>query len=142
MAGRAGQEAAAVGRDAGHVRSDGGLHQAARGLHGQRGLDRIGEPAANPYLYFASQVHAGLDGIARGLKAPPATDAPYAGAGESLPTSLGDALAALQADATLCDAFGRDFIAYFTRIKQSEQQRFEAAEDPDEFQRREYFARF
>ena len=104
--------------------------------------NRIGEPAANPYLYFASQVHAGLDGIARGLKAPPATDAPYAGAGESLPTSLGDALAALQADATLCDAFGRDFVAYFTRIKQSEQQRFEAAEDPDEFQRREYFARF
>ncbi len=103
--------------------------------------NRIGEPAANPYLYFASQVHAGLDGIARKLRAPPATDAPYAGAGESLPASLGDALAALRADAALCDAFGRDFIAYFTRIKQSEQQRFEAAEDPDEFQRREYFGR-
>jgi glutamine synthetase len=103
--------------------------------------NRIGEPAANPYLYVASQVHAGLDGIARRLKAPPATDAPYAGAGESLPTSLAEALAALQGDATLCQAFGPDFIAYFTRIKQSEQQRFDAAEDPDEFQRREYFGR-
>jgi glutamine synthetase len=103
--------------------------------------NRIGEPAANPYLYFASQVHAGLDGIARQLKAPRATDAPYAGAGESLPTSLGEALAALRADATLCEAFGRDFIDYFTRIKQSEQQRFDAAEDPEEFQRREYFGR-
>src|SRR6185369_3845411 len=26
--------------------------------------NRIGEPAANPYLYFASQVHSGLDGMA------------------------------------------------------------------------------
>jgi glutamine synthetase len=103
--------------------------------------NRIGEPAANPYLYFASQVHPGLDGIARQLKAPRATDAPYAGAGESLPTSLGEALAALRADAILCEAFGRDFIDYFTRIKQSEQQRFDAAEDPEEFQRREYFGR-
>jgi glutamine synthetase len=36
--------------------------------------NRIGEPAANPYLYLASQIHAGLDGMARQLKAPPATD--------------------------------------------------------------------
>ena len=40
-------------------------------------------------------------------------------------------------------ADGKDaFIDYFTRIKRSEQQRFEAAEDQDEFQRREYFGRF
>lgn len=104
--------------------------------------NRIGEPAANPYLYFASQVHAGLDGIARRLQPPRATDAPYAGSGESLPTSLGEALAALKDDAVLCEAFGPDFIDYFTRIKQSEQQRFATAEDPDEFQRREYFGRF
>jgi glutamine synthetase len=103
--------------------------------------NRIGEPAANPYLYFASQIHAGLDGIARQLKAPPATDAPYAGAGESLPTSLGEALSALHADSALCEAFGPAFIDYFTRIKQSEQQRFDAAEDPEDFQRREYFGR-
>jgi glutamine synthetase len=104
--------------------------------------NRIGEPAANPYLYFASQVHAGLDGIARGLKAPRATGAPYAGGGESLPTSLGEGLAALEADSVLCEAFGRDFVGYYSRIKQSEQRRFAAAEDPDEFQRREYFGRF
>jgi glutamine synthetase len=103
--------------------------------------NRIGEPAANPYLYFASQVHAGLDGLARELKAPPATDAPYAGGGEMLPSSLGEALDALQADALLCEAFGPAFVDYFTRIKRSEQQRFDAAEDRDEFQRREYFGR-
>jgi glutamine synthetase len=104
--------------------------------------NRIGEPAANPYLYLASQIHAGLDGIARQLKAPAATDAPYAGAGEQLPTSLGQALEALRADATLCKAFGAPFIDYFSRIKQSERERFDAAEDKDEFQRREYFGRF
>ena len=103
--------------------------------------NRIGEPAANPYLYFASQVHAGLDGIERRLEAPRATDAPYAGQAEALPTSLADALATLKEDTTLCEAFGRDFVDYYVRIKQSEQQRFAAAEDPDEFQRREYFAR-
>ena len=103
--------------------------------------NRIGEPAANPYLYLASQVHAGLDGIAKRMQAPAATDAPYAGSAENLPTSLGEALAALRADSVLCDAFGAGFIDYFTRIKQSEQQRFDAAEDPDDFQRREYFGR-
>jgi glutamine synthetase len=114
----------------------------ACGDEGTRIENRIGEPAANPYLYFASQVHAGLDGIARRWKAPRATDAPYAGDSESLPTNLGDALAALQADTLLCEAFGSGFIDYFCRIKRSEQQRFDAAEDRDEFQRREYFGRF
>lgn len=104
--------------------------------------NRIGEPTANPYLYFASQIHAGLDGIEKRLKAPPATDAPYGGGGELLPTSLGEALGALREDTVLCEAFGPAFIDYFTRIKQSEQQRFGAAEDPDEFHRREYFGRF
>jgi glutamine synthetase len=103
--------------------------------------NRIGEPAANPYLYLASQIHAGLDGIERRLVAPPATDAPYGGAGERLPTSLGEALEALRADAVLCGAFGEPFIDYLVRIKQSEQVRFEQAEDKDEFQRREYFSR-
>ncbi|HET8744728.1 MAG TPA: glutamine synthetase family protein [Ramlibacter sp.] len=104
--------------------------------------NRIGEPAANPYLYFAAQVHAGLDGIGRRLLPPAATAAPYGGAGEGLPTSLGEALDALRTDVALCEAFGPAFVEYFTRIKQSEQQRFEAAEDRDEFQRREYFGRF
>jgi glutamine synthetase len=103
--------------------------------------NRIGEPAANPYLYLASQIHAGLDGIERKLVPPAATDSPYAGQAESLPTSLGEALQALRDDAVLCAAFGASFIHYYSRIKQSEQQRFEQAEDRDEFQRREYFSR-
>ena len=66
--------------------------------------NRIGEPAANPYLYIASQIHAGLDGIARGLGAPPATGAPYAKSGARLPVSLGAALDALSADDRLVAA--------------------------------------
>jgi len=103
--------------------------------------NRIGEPAANPYLYLASQIHAGLDGIERRLRAAPATDAPYSSPDTRLPTSLGEALEALQGDAALNAAFGAAFINYFTRIKRSELLRHAQADDKDEFQRREYFSR-
>lgn len=109
---------------------------------GTRIENRIGEPAANPYLYLASQVYAGLDGIARKLAAPPATDAPYAGSDARLPTSLGEALEALRGDAVLAAGFGQDFIDYFARIKESELLRHDQAEDKQDFQRREYFSRF
>jgi glutamine synthetase len=104
--------------------------------------NRIGEPAANPYLYFASQVHAGLDGIQRGLSAPPATDAPYGPAATMLPTGLGEALDALREDAVLVEGFGAAFIDYFTQVKRSELGRHDQAEDKTDFMRREYFSRF
>jgi len=103
--------------------------------------NRMGEPAANPYLYMASQIYAGLDGITRQLKAPVATDAPYGEAGVRIPTSLGEALGALRDDALSGQAFGDSFINYFTRIKQSEITRHEQATDKDDWQRREYFSR-
>jgi len=103
--------------------------------------NRIGEPAANPYLYLASQIHAGLDGIRRELKAPVATDAPYGDVGTRIPTSLSEALGALRADPLLVQAFGETFINYFTRIKQSEITRHDQAGDKDDWQRREYFSR-
>ena len=59
-----------------------------------------------------------------------------------LPTSLGEALEALRSDAALVSAFGSGFVDYYTRIKQAELARFDAAEDKQEFQRREYFGRF
>jgi glutamine synthetase len=104
--------------------------------------NRIGEPTANPYLYLASQIHAGLDGIGRKLRAPPATDAPYAGddAVARLPTSLGEALEALEGDRALGDAFGQAFVSYYTRIKRSELARFELPEYNPYFLRREYYS--
>lgn len=104
--------------------------------------NRIGEPAANPYLYLASQIHAGLDGLQRRLQAPLATNAPYQGAGTQLPGSLGQALDALLSDRVLADAFGPAFVQYLARIKRQEQTRYDQADDKDDFQRREYFSRF
>ena len=107
--------------------------------------NRLGEPAANPYLYMAAQIHAGLHGIAQQTMPPLATDTPYGDAGtagiQRIPGNLGDALAALQADGAMCDGFGGGFVRYYSRIKAAEQQRFDAAEDKLEFQRREYFGR-
>jgi glutamine synthetase len=104
--------------------------------------NRIGEPVANPYLYMASQIHAGLDGIERGLKAPPASDAPYDERNARLPTSLGEALDALQADTALIEGLGEDFVNYFSHIKRQELRRWSEAEDKADWQRREYFSRF
>ena len=105
--------------------------------------NRLGEPAANPYLYMASQIYAGLDGITCQRLAPPATEAPYAAASSArLPTDLGQALAALQADPLFASQFSKTFIDYFCRVKQSEFDRFTAADDKDDFQRREYFSRY
>jgi glutamine synthetase len=104
--------------------------------------NRIGEPAANPYLYIASQIHAGLDGMARQLASPPASDAPYEATCARLPATLGQALAALRVDAALVQGLGPDFVSYYTHIKQAEIARFEAAEDKQDWQRREYFSRF
>ncbi len=104
--------------------------------------NRIGEPAANPYLYMASQIHAGLDGLRQAMVAPPATNEPYAAGGQRLPTSLGDALDALAHDTLLTEAFGHDFTAYYTRIKRQENERHNQADDKVAFERREYFSRF
>jgi glutamine synthetase len=104
--------------------------------------NRIGEPSANPYLYIAAQIHAGLDGIRRGLSAPAATDTPYAAGATLLPTSLSEALDALAQDGALVEAFGAPLIECFTRVKRAELARFEQAADKDEWQRREYFSRF
>jgi glutamine synthetase len=103
--------------------------------------NRVGEPAANPYLCMAAQIHAGLDGLARELTPPPASEAPYAAGGEQLPSSLGEALAALRDDAELSAGLGQGFAPYFCQIKQSEIDRHAQAEDPQDFERREYFSR-
>ncbi len=103
--------------------------------------NRLGEPAANPYLYMASQILAGLDGIQNSLEPPLATQAPYAESAARLPLTLGDAIAHLGQDKALCEGLGEHFVRYYQHIKQSEHNRFEEAEDKVEFQRREYFSR-
>jgi glutamine synthetase len=103
--------------------------------------NRLGEPAANPYLYMASQIHAGLDGVQAQLPAPEATETPYVSGAASIPSSLGDAVRALQKDVALCQALGLPWVDYYSTIKQAEHQRLAQADDAQEFHRREYFGR-
>jgi glutamine synthetase len=96
--------------------------------------NRIGEPAANPYLYIASQIYGGLDGSARKLDPGPSADTPYETKAPMLPKSLREAAAALRADEALCASFGPEFTGYYAHIKEAEYARFakEAdAETPD-----------
>jgi glutamine synthetase len=99
--------------------------------------NRIGEPAANPYLYIASQLATGLAGIAAGREPPPPVDAPYEVAAAMLPTSLGAALSALADGQVLRAAFGGDFIDYYSMIKHAELRRYEAY--VTDWEMREYF---
>ena len=88
--------------------------------------NRAGEPLANPYLYMASQIHAGLDGVARKLSPGPSADEPYESKAEPLPKSLGEALAALKDSACFRSAFDDAFVDYHLRIKQAEIARCDA----------------
>lgn len=101
--------------------------------------NRIGEPAANPYLYMASQVVLGLDGIDQARDPGPSADTPYEMEAPALPRSLGEALDALSACAPLRAAFG-GFVDYFLRIKRAEIARFE--QEVSEWEHREYFDLF
>jgi glutamine synthetase len=88
--------------------------------------NRVGEPLANPYLYMASQIHAGLDGIARKRKPGPSADAPYETSAEPLPKSLAEALVALNDSACFRGGFGDAFVDYHLRIKTAEIERCDA----------------
>lgn len=88
--------------------------------------NRAGEPSANPYLFIAAQIAAGLDGVAR--KAEPwAPDSdPYAAERPMLPTSLEAALAAMSGSPLFREAFGETFVDYYVRLKQAELARFQS----------------
>jgi glutamine synthetase len=106
--------------------------------------NRVGEPLANPYLYMASQIFAGLDGIARKLKPGPSVEVPYELSAEPLPKNLTEALDALAASACFRAGFGDAFVDYFVAIKRAEIERAGAkpGDPPDqvtEWEQREYF---
>jgi glutamine synthetase len=102
--------------------------------------NRIGEPAANPYLYIASQISSGLDGLSRKLPLGASADTPYEAQAEKLPATLSEALECLRGDTVLAEAFGRTFIDYYTRIKEAEIARFNS--EVSEWEHREYFDLF
>ena len=99
--------------------------------------NRIGEPAANPYLYFASQIYPGLEGIAKKLDPGPSADTPYEAQAERLPATLAEALPALRSDEVLRAGLGSTFVDYFCRMKEAEIARFNL--EVSEWEQREYF---
>jgi glutamine synthetase len=123
--------------------------QGAPGDTGSHVENRMGEPAANPYLYLAANVAAGLDGIRRKLAAPAPVEAdPYAAAAPMLPTSLSAAVGSLEQDVFFRKAFGDTLIDYLIQMKRAELARYDAAvaenppapgQDVTDWEMREYF---
>jgi glutamine synthetase len=114
--------------------------------------NRAGEPAANPYLYIASQLIAGLDGIDRGLDPGDPTDNPYEHEAPKLPASLAEAVEELDGSQLYRRTMGDDFVDYIVGLKRSELGRFQTAVDGlsearvdsavTDWEHREYFQTF
>jgi glutamine synthetase len=90
---------------------------------------RFPDPSCNPYLAFAALIHGGLDGIEKGLDYPdPIRENIYEFDEDkrqeygitTLPTNLGEAVDALEADAVVQDALGEHVYENFTKAKTEE----------------------
>jgi glutamine synthetase len=108
--------------------------------------NRVGEPAANPYLYMASQIYAGLDGIAERRDPGPSADTPYETKAPPLPKNLGEAIAALRSSEVFNKTLGAGFVDYFATLKEAEFARFKAEgtdqTDVTAWEHNEYFYLF
>jgi glutamine synthetase len=102
--------------------------------------NRAGEPCANPYLYMASQIIAGIDGMDNALNPGPADASPYESNKPLLPRTLMEAVAELNDNQLFRTEFGDDFVNYFLALKQSEIDRFQAY--VTDWEHREYFEVF
>jgi glutamine synthetase len=93
---------------------------------------RCPDPACNPYLAYAAMLAAGLDGIANKLELPPPveenlyhfTDEDLQRRNVStLPTTLGEAIAELEADEVICEALGDHVLE---RLVEAQRQEWDA----------------
>jgi len=111
--------------------------------------NRVGEPAANPYLFIASQIVAGLDGIANKRDPGPQCEEPYLSDHPPLPKNLPAALDALEREPLFRQQLGEVFVDYFLKLKRNEAGRFarwleetgtkDTSEDTTDWEQREYF---
>lgn len=100
----------------------------AVGDNASRVENRIGEPAANPYLYMASQIVSGIDGIKNKKDPGELQETPYDAKVTMLPATLKEALDALEKSSLFRDCFGETFINYWIRLRRHEWARFVEAE--------------
>ena len=99
--------------------------------------NRVGEPAANPYLYVASQIIAGRDGMRIGRDPGPPARAAYLADAPLLPNSLMSALDGFRASALMKEELGEPFWHYFSKLKAHEIGRFLSA--VTDWEQQEYF---
>lgn len=115
--------------------------------------NRVGEPAANPYLYLASQVIAGHAGIKEKIDPGAPSREAYDDVGrELLPRTLEEAIEALKNDQLYHQEMGELFVDYIIKLKESELDRYKAyvkenniendEEIITEWEQREYFELF
>ncbi len=108
--------------------------------------NRVGESAANPYLYILAQIVTGLAGIETGMALPPPSDEPYAAERPLLPKNLPEAIDALDAEPLFRRALGDTFVDYFVKLKRTEAERYRSSlqgaspgDEPSEWEQNEYF---
>ena len=94
---------------------------------------RFPDPSCNPYLAFAALIYAGLDGVERGIDCPdPIRENIYEFDEEkraeygidTLPGSLGEAVAELESDEVVRDALGPHVAEKFIEAKKQESTEF------------------
>ena len=113
----------------------------APGDPGSRVENRTGDPAANPYLYLASQMVAMAAGIEAAVEPPTAVRDPYApDAGPLLPRSLGEAIECFNVSDLYRAELGDEFVDYLTLVKRSEWARF--CSTVTDWEHQEYFELF
>ncbi|GAA6202753.1 glutamine synthetase family protein [Aquicoccus sp. SU-CL01552] len=102
--------------------------------------NRVAEPAANPYFYFASQLLSGLSGLDKGLSAPDPVENPYDNDAVALPPSLIAAIEAFEGGDLYREALGADFVDYMSTLKRAEWKRYLST--VTEWEQTEYFGIF
>ncbi|PJE32595.1 putative glutamine synthetase 2 [Pseudooceanicola marinus] len=102
--------------------------------------NRVAEPAANPYFYFASQILSGLSGLDQGLTAPEPVESPYDNDATALPPSLIAAIEAFEAGDLYRRALGPEFVEYMSVLKRAEWKRYLSV--VTEWEHTEYFGIF
>ncbi len=105
---------------------------------------RCPDPSANPYLAFTAMLAAGLDGIAKGMKAPEMVNEDIYHFDQeeldrrsiaTLPGTLAEALEELEKDDVLLDALGDSIAETFMRAKWAEWEEYRIQVTPWELNR-------
>ena len=101
---------------------------------------RIPGGDVNPYLAFAAMIASGLYGIEHGLEAPePLEGNAYESDAERFPSTMREAIAALESSATARAAFGDQVVDHYLNYARTEQALFDRF--VTDWERKRYFER-